>query len=236
MGLLLLSLWISLGRKPVLTTVQSLQGLEALLAWPWKPLVLAPYRLTSHRQQPTGSPGAGGRPGTTPPASRPLACEASPAGPGPEPPGAREAPSTNSAAQALRDLRRRPLLCSPGAVQAGLGHGRPAFLQSLQIRDLVFHGCRDLLEPIAQLHLLGRAVLLQGSDDLKRRDQLDRGRLKLIDLYSLRPYLRPHVAMLQQLRVGARETLWAASLTSSGPGWREGGKMTEESLRGFKDS
>lgn len=68
-----------------------------------------------------------------------------------------------------------------------MGHGRPALLQSLQIRDLVFHGCCDLLEPIAQLHLLGRAVLLQGSDDLKRRDQLDRGRLKLIDLYSLRP-------------------------------------------------
>lgn len=39
MGPLLLSLWISLGRRPALTTVQSLQGLEALLAQPRKPLV-----------------------------------------------------------------------------------------------------------------------------------------------------------------------------------------------------
>lgn len=161
----------------------------------------------------------GGRPGTRPPASRPPACEVSPAGPGPEPPGAREAPSTNSAAQALRDLRRRSLLHSPGAVQAGLGHGWPALSQSLQICDLVFHSRRDLLEPIAQLHLLGRAVLLQGSDDLKRRDQLDRGR-------------RPP-QLLQQLRVGARENLWAASLTSSGPGWREGREDDRRVAAGF---
>lgn len=156
---------------------------------PGSPESPTPCRLTSHRPQPTGSPGAGGRAGTTPPASRPPACEVSPAGPGPKPPGAREAPSTNSAAQALRDLRRRSLPRGPGAVQAGLGRCWSALSQSLQIRDLVFHGRRDLLEPIAQLHLLRRAVLLQGSDDLKCRDQLDSG--------------RQPPQLLQQVRAGA---------------------------------
>lgn len=37
-----------------------------------------------------------------------------------------------------------------------------------QVGDFILHGGGDLLQPIAELHLLGRGVLLQRRDDLKR--------------------------------------------------------------------
>lgn len=37
-----------------------------------------------------------------------------------------------------------------------------------QVGDFILHGGGDLLQPIAELHLLGRGVLLQRRDDLKK--------------------------------------------------------------------
>lgn len=56
-----------------------------------------------------------------------------------------------------------------------LRYSRPGLPGPLEIRDLVFHGSSDLLEPVAQLHLLGSAVLLQGGDDLEDRGNRIRG-------------------------------------------------------------
>ena len=41
--------------------------------------------------------------------------------------------------------------------------------EALQVSDLVLHSGRHLLQPVAQLHLLGHAVLLQGRDDLHQQ-------------------------------------------------------------------
>lgn len=37
-----------------------------------------------------------------------------------------------------------------------------------QVGDFILHSGGDLLQPIAELHLLGRGVLLQRRDDLKK--------------------------------------------------------------------
>lgn len=97
-----------------------------------------------------------------------TACEVSPAGPGPGPPGDRgHLPLT--AGQALQASKK---VASPSRCRAaGRAAATAGLAGSLQIRDLVLHGRSDLLQPVAQLHLLGRAVLLQSGDDLKGSDR-----------------------------------------------------------------
>lgn len=46
------------------------------------------------------------------------------------------------------------------------GSGRPQGQRSSEISNLVLHQGGDLLQPVGQLHLLTRTVLVQGHDDL----------------------------------------------------------------------
>lgn len=55
--------------------------------------------------------------------------------------------------------------------------------RSSQVSDLVLHQCSDLLEPVGQLHLLTRAVLIQRHNDLTAgRDRLSNVNNTIISL------------------------------------------------------
>lgn len=57
-----------------------------------------------------------------------------------------------------------------GGAEATAGLAGP-----LQVRDLVLHGRGHLLQPVAQLHPLGGAVLLQSGDDLSEAQRRPSG-------------------------------------------------------------
>lgn len=159
-GALLLPLGVPRDKGRCSETVQPPPRLEALPATFWKPFVPTPRRLTSQKAAHRVT-GLGEQAGATPSASRPQACEASPAGPsqsrqetGP--------PSLTLLVRHYRHLRRR----SPRGPRAARWRRGDAGLAGLQVGDLVFHGRCDLLQPVAQLHLLGRAIFLQSRDDL----------------------------------------------------------------------
>lgn len=80
---------------------------------------------------------------------------------------------------------------STSGTQLGFWCGTAECLLS-QVGDFILHGGSDLLQPIAELHLLGRGVLLQRRDDLQREgttsEDLCFSRTQILFALKLKPH------------------------------------------------